>query len=78
MPGGVIHLQQMLFCVAMVRRVSPNCVRETPNNSSCSCVSWQASQFAMAVIDAVSSQAFIGSPSAPYYAAGYSIANTVS
>jgi hypothetical protein len=32
----------------------------------------------MAVMDAVSSQAFIGSPSTLYYVAGYSIANTVS
>ena len=53
----------MLFCVAMVRRVSPNCVSETPNNSNSSWLNWQASQFAMAVMDAVSSQAFIISPS---------------
>ena len=40
--GGIIHLQQMLFCVTMVNSVSPNWVRETPSNSSCYVVSWQA------------------------------------
>ena len=65
--------QQMLFCVAMVRRVSPNCIRETPSVASSSWINWHASQFAKAVMDAVSSQAFMVSPSAPYYAVIYSI-----
>ena len=34
--GGIAYLQQMLFCVAMVRSVSPNCVNETPNSSNSS------------------------------------------
>ena len=72
-----IHLQQMLFCVAMVRRVSPNCVRETPNSSNSSWLNWQASQFAIAVMDAVSSHAFIVSPSALYYAGGQPVAIVV-
>ena len=63
----------MLFCVAMVRRVSPNCIRETPSVASSSWINWHASQFAKAVMDAVSSQAFMVSPSAPYYAVIYSI-----
>lgn len=74
-PGGVAYLQQMLFCVAMVRRLSSNCIREVPQSANCSCVSRLASQFAKAVMDAVSSQAFVVSPSAQYYAVIYSIGN---
>ena len=48
----------MLLCVAMVRRVSPNCVRVTPNRVSSSSVSLQASAFAKAVMEAVNSQEF--------------------
>ena len=65
--------EQMLFCVAMVRRVSPNCVRETPGSDSSSWLNWHAGQLAKAVMDAVSSQAFMVLPSAPYYAVIYSI-----
>ena len=67
--------QQMLFCVAMVRRLSSNCIREVPQSANCSCVSRLASQFAKAVMDVVSSQAFEVSPSAQYYAVIYSIGN---
>ena len=61
-------MQQMLFCVTMVRSVSPSWVSETPRSSSSSCVNWHASQFATAVMVAVNSQAFMGSPSASSYA----------
>ena len=69
-PGGILcgYLQQMLFCVTMVRTVSPNWVRVTPSSSSSSMLSRQASQLARAVMDAVSWQAFITSPSNPSYA----------
>lgn len=67
--------QQMLFCVAMVRRLSSNCIREVPQSANCSCVSRLASQFTMTVMGAGSSQAFMASPSAPYYAVVYAIGN---
>ena len=53
----------MLFCVAMVRRLASNCIREEPQSANCSCVSRLASQFSMAIMDAVSLQAFIAFPS---------------
>ena len=59
----------------MVRMVSPNCVKETPKSSNWSCVIWLARKFAIAVSDAVNSQAFIISPSASFY--GF-VANMVS
>ena len=67
LPKVYFYLQQILFCVTIVRGVSPSCVKETPSSSSWSCVSWHANQFAIAVIDAVNSQAFITSPSIPFY-----------
>lgn len=76
-PGGGTYLLQILLLVAIVESVSPNCVRDMANNSSSSWLNWHASQFAMAVMDAVSSQAFMVSPSAPYYAVVYSIDNAV-
>ena len=48
----------MLLWVAMVRRVSPNWVRVTPNRVSSSSVNLQASALAKAVMEAVNSQEF--------------------
>ena len=52
-------LQQMLFWVAMVSSVSPSCVNATPSKLISSTVRLHASAFAIAVMDAVSSQEFI-------------------
>ena len=66
---------QIISLVAVVESVSPNCVGDTANNSSPSWLNWHAGQFEKAVMDAVSSQAFVVSPSAQYYAVIYSIGN---
>ena len=66
---------QIISLVAVVESVSPNCVGDTANNSSPSWLNWHTSQFAKAVMDVVSSQAFVVSPSAQYYAVIYSIGN---
>ena len=71
--GGGNYLLQIISLVAVVESVSPNCIRDTANNSSSSWHNWYASQLAKAVMDAVSSQAFMVLPSAPYYAVIYSI-----
>ena len=75
--GGGTCLLQIISLVAIVESILPNCVRDTANNSSSSWHNWYASQFAMAVMDAVSSQAFMVSPSAPHYAVVYSVGNAV-
>ena len=73
--GGGTCLLQIISLVAVVESVSPNCVGDTAKNSSPSWLNWHASQFAKAVMDAVSSQAFMVSPSVPYYAVIYAIGN---
>ena len=73
--GGGTCLLQIISLVAVVESVSPNCVGDTAKNSSPSWLNWHASQLAKAVMDAVSSQAFVVSPSTPYYAVIYSIGN---
>ena len=49
---------QILRRVAMVSRVSPNCVRAVPSSVISSTVSLQARALASAVMEAVNSQAF--------------------
>ena len=70
-------MQKKSFYVVMVGRVSVNYVRETPSNSSLSWLNWKASQFVMAIMDAVSSQAFPVSTSAPYDTVACSVGNAV-
>ena len=75
--GGGNYLLQIISLVAVVESVSPNCVGDTANNSSPSWLNWHASQLAKAVMDAVSSQAFMVSPSTPHYAVVCSVGNAV-
>lgn len=58
---------QILLCVAMAKRVSASSVKVTPRRFNSSSVSLQASVFAMAVMEAVNSQEFMGRSPPCYY-----------
>lgn len=58
----------MVLCIAMVAKVSPNCVKVEPKRLSSSMLNLHAIAFASTVMDAVNSHEFLKSPLMLYYA----------